>query len=405
MKYSKFYFSIFALFVLFNDELFYGFLTLANIPLESGLKSIEAVIIAGIAYLLLGWELFTSQLSRRNFHQLLALFGLLALYFLTGLLYPHTAIYDNYWAHFLVYGALCIPACYVGMKLARGNYSKQFLTLLPYFVIVVSSVVGYIVVFSSRQGVILGRDEDSVFNYQIASYYLSYCFSYCVFYVFLNKEKGKSIIHNWIIGSILLFLVFYCALGSIMGGGRGAFVYLFVITIFLMFQIFSRGKGGMRIFNLLLLVGAVVTMTLLANRLNVFNTVGAERVIDTLTTDEYRVKYWRDALNVFGESPLWGHGVGSIWWTVGFYSHNIVTDLLAETGIIGAGIVLFIIVSCFVSGIKRSRHYSLDLFMLIMFAGVMTEVSFSGYWISSPKIFLMFGYVFGMSKAERLGYC
>ena len=146
-------------------------------------------------------------------------------------------------------------------------------------------------------------------------------------------------------------------------------------------------------------------MTLLANRLNVFNTVGAERVIDTLTTDEYRVKYWRDALNVFGESPLWGHGVGSIWWTVGFYSHNIVTDLLAETGIIGAGIVLFIIVSCFVSGIKRSRHYSLDLFMLIMFAGVMTEVSFSGYWISSPKIFLMFGYVFGMSKAERLGYC
>lgn len=402
MSISKYIFPFFALFVIFSDELFNSFLLISGIFIESGMKSKEAMLIAGVAYMMMTWDILKNSFSFRNYLQFLTLFIILALYVLTGFLYPHTFIYNNYIAYLLSYGSLSIPAAYVGIRLARGGYEKAMLQLLPLFLIVVSLIVGYVVLFSAFFGFLLNGTGDG-FDYQNSSYYLSYCFSYSFFYVFFyhKDNKDKKGLLSTIKYLIVIFLIFFCAVGCILGGGRGAFVYLVLITIYLVYRVIKRSKGKNKIkyFFILGIVG--VLMVIIATYFDIFHSVGAERVSKGLTTDVLRMQSWTDALNAFAESPLIGWGIGSIWWTVGFYSHNILTDFLAEMGLVGTTIMLFVIARMVISLLHRSKNSNFDMFLLLLLLGSLVQAAFSGYWISSFKLFLIFGYVFGGYKNKR----
>lgn len=391
-------FALFALFVIFADELFYGYVSIAGLGLESGMKSREAIIIAGIAYFLLLKDMFNHKLYRRNYSQLIALLVLLILYYLTQFFFPSGDKHGKYMAHFLAYGALCMPACFVGMRLARGKYSEDVLKLLPIFVIAVSVIVAVAVVTTSMSGAILNNDED-VFNYQSASYYLSYCFSYSFFYVFLYKNKSRNGFSKLETAGMLIML-FVCAIGCILGGGRGAFVYLVAVSAFIIFRLMKQ-NGKMKVTTIALLLMAAGIMLFLAQRFQSFESTGFLRVTENLTTDDTRSELWKRAIDAFRESPIFGHGLGSIWWTVGFYSHNMLTDFLAETGLIGTIIFVVVLIKIFICLYKRSKISSFDMFIFLVFLGAMVEYTFSGYWFSAPKLFLAFGYVFGLRRNER----
>ena len=288
------------------------------------------------------------------------------------------------------------------MRLARGGYEKAMMTLLPLFLIIVSLAVGYVVLFSSFFGFML-NGAGTGFDYQNSSYYLSYCFSYSFFYVFFYQKDNKE--KKGCLGSIIyfavIFLIFFCAVGCILGGGRGAFVYLVVISIYLVYRVIQRSRGSSKIKYILILSVVGVLMILIANYFDIFHSVGAERVSKGLTTDVLRMQSWTDALNAFADSPIFGWGIGSIWWTVGFYSHNILTDFLAEMGLLGTTIMLTVLTKMVVSMFQRSKVNSFDMFLLLLFLGSLVQATFSGYWISSFKLFLIFGYVFGASKTKQ----
>lgn len=401
MKQSKtrIWFPLFALFVIFSDELFYGFVSLSGMGLESGMKSREAIVIAGIAYLLLIKDMLNHKLSNRNYIQLFALLILLVLYYVVQYLYSGGAKPDRYFSSLLVNGALCIPAGYVGMRLARCYYNEHVLKYLPFFVIAVSSIVAAAVFKSAVTGVLL-NDEDDVFNYQSASYYLSYCFSYSFFYVFLYKDKrdkGFSRLEKY----GMTVMLFVCALGCILGGGRGAFVYLVCVSTFVVYRLLKQ-KGKAKGTTIVLLMIAAGVMVILAQYFQVFESSGFTRVSGRLTKDDARTQLWFLAMNAFQESPIIGHGLGSIWWEVGFYSHNMLSDFLVETGIVGAVFFVTVLIKIFVCLSKRSKVSSFDMFIFLVFLGALVKYTFSGYWFSAPKLFLAFGYVFGMSKQMRV---
>jgi O-antigen ligase len=402
MKLSKYVFPFFALFVIFADELFYGFFRVTGTSLESGLKSREAIVIAGIAYVMLLEDIFKGRISLKNRKQLLWLFIILVLYGITGFFYPHDSSYGNYIARLLVYGALCIPSAYVGIKVARGGYDERILTLLPFFLIAVSLIVGDAVINSSMQDRLLGQEYDDVLNYQNSSYYLSFCAAYCVFHVFFNKTKRRTVF-NTIVYIIIVMMIFLCAIGCILGGGRGAFVYLVVISAYLVYRIIQKRKKG-KVGYLALLVVVALAMVYLTSHFQVFNSVGASRISESLTADDARIELWGKAMDSFKGSPIIGHGLGSVWWEVGFYSHNILADLLVETGIIGAFVIMLVIVKCAIKMIRFSRYNTLAMFILIVFSGVLVETAFSGYWLSSSKLFLAYGFAFGYAlDSNRAG--
>lgn len=397
MKIFKFFFPLFALFVLFEEELFYSSVSLFGLSLESGMKSREAIIIAAFAYIMLFFDINHKRLSVRNSKQLFALLVILVLYIISGLMYPHNANYNRYFAHLLSYVSISIPACYVGMRLAREKCQEMLFNLLPFVIVPIVIIVISAVFSSSVNNELLGREDEDVFNYQNASYFLSFCYSYCFFYVFLMNKDIKSVKGVNIKNVVMVFLMFVCAIGCILGGGRGAFVFIVFISAYLIWRLI-RQSGKNTHHRLFLLLMASIIMVYLAVHLHVFESSGFLRVSETLTEDDYRMAFIQKALNVFGESPFIGHGIGSIWWTVGFYSHNMLMDFLAETGIIGTIILVTVLFRMFLLLIRWSHYDSLDMFMLIVFLGALVHDSFSGYWISSPKFFMIFGYVFAIRK-------
>lgn len=394
-------FPLFALFVIFSDELFFSFVSVIGAELESGMKSREAIVIAAISFTLIFIDVLKNRFSVRNYKQFVALFFILVLYFITGRLYPHTDIYDRYWAAFLTYGALCIPSCYIGIRLAKGNYNKQIMDLLPYVVVIVSVVVGSAVVLKSMTGLLLSKEEDA-FNYQTSSYYMASCFSYCMLFIFF-KDKKKHAFYDTIISIILFVALFICAIGTVLGGGRGAFVYLVLIAVYLIYRIMKSKGSGMKLKNVFLLLISSAALVFLATRFNILESSGATRLIERLGTineGEARFDSWNDAMKVFSDSPFWGQGIGSIWWTVGFYSHNMLADLLAEMGLVGATIILYVLANILIRQIKLSYNNKFDMFMLLVLLGTLVHDAFSGYWISSPKLFLLFGYIYGVGRPQ-----
>ena len=398
MKISKYFFPFFVLFVIFADELFYGFFRVTGVSLESGLKSREAIVIAVITYVMLFVDFLKGRVSSKNWRQLFWLFVILVLYVLTGFFYPHDSNYSNYMAHLLVYGSLSVPSAYVGMKVARGGFDEQILALLPYFLIVVSLIVGDAVINSSLQDRLLGRENNDVFNYQNSSYYLSFCAAYCVFYVFFNQTKNRSL-WSFLVYMVIIMMIVLCAIGCILGGGRGAFVYLVIISAYLVYRIIGNKKKG-KVGYLVMLVGVAIALVYFASRFQVFESVGASRVAESLTTDEGRMGLWEKAMDSFKESPIIGHGLGSVWWEVGFYSHNILADLLVETGIIGTIIIMSVLIKCVVKIIRLSKSNTMAMFLLIVFSGILVETAFSGYWLSAIKMFLVYGFVYGYSSVS-----
>lgn len=389
MKYfSKYIFSFFALFVIFADELFLIYASISGFRLESGMKSIMAIGIAIVGYSLLFVDLIKNRFNKNNFIQFIILSFILILYYITGIVYyPQN---KNYISEFLVYGSMCIPACYVGMCLARHEYDDYVLKILPYFVVLVSLIVCSSVYRAASQGVLLGFGKEQIFNYQNASYFLAYCYSYCFFYAFLNREENK----NRLLVSMMIVFMFIDAIGTLLGGGRGAFVYIIVITAYLYYRILWK-DGNIKPQNLLLIIISVGVMVYLVNSLDVFDSNGFGRISRNLFKDRNRSTSYAEAIDIFKSSPVFGHGLGSVFWTIGFYSHNMLLDLLAETGFIGTLIIISAFFYMLFSLFKASYISSFDMFILLVFLGALVQSTFSGYWIASFKIFLIFGYVFG----------
>lgn len=394
---SQYLFAFFALFVIFADEMFLSYLSLTQTVLESGMRSIMARGIAIVGYILMIIDIFRREYTRNNRVLFFVLFIILVFYLLTSLAY-YPPIHQ-YWAELLVYGSMCIPACYIGMRLARGGYDEALMKLLPLFVIVVTVFVGRAAVATSMQGAILGQEESGIFNYQSASYFLSFSYAYAFLFVFFNKG-GKRTQYDRLCYTVMILCMLACAVGCLVGGGRGAFVYLVSITLYLIIRLIIRGGKGNYKYLLLLLL-AVGLMVYLVERYDVLGSAGFFRVRDQLTSDDVRVDLWKKAMIAFRESPVFGNGLGSVWWTVGFRSHNLFADLLAESGIIGTTLVSVVLVIAITRLIKWSRISVIDLFVLVLFLGTLVNDLFSGYWIASYKLFLVIGYVYSKKRLHQ----
>lgn len=395
---KKYYFPLFALFVIFSDELFHCFFVLGgSSSLGSGIKAYMAIFIAIISYTLLFIDIVTNRLHKSSFKLLLVLLVLLLLYYSTQFIYPIGSMYNDYKAHLLLYGSMCIPASYVGMRLSKRAYDEEILKLLPLLVILITLAVGLAQYTMLASGKILDKDN-AVLNYQQASYYFAYSFSFGVFYLFFHT-KENVVESGRFIRIIIALALPISILGCLSSGGRGGFLYLAVISVFLFYRIF-RNNRKTRVWLLIIIILGIVSVSYLFNYLGISDSQGFTRITESATSDAGRNDFHRLALNAFKESPIIGNGLGSIWWTVGFYSHNIFTDLLADTGILGTLLMFVVLVKSLIILNKRSYVSSFDFFILLIFMGVGFQSLFSGYWFAMPNYFLVFGYVYGASSKK-----
>lgn len=133
-------------------------------------------------------------------------------------------------------------------------------------------------------------------------------------------------------------------------------------------------------------------------------TSGFSRIVNTVETqDENGRDFLRAmALNSFLESPILGHGFGSVFYEIGEYSHNCVTDALVETGIIGAGIFVFLIIYVWKKSGQMMRYDITNFLWRIIFLDGIVMSLFSGYYLAHLPIYWTVGFVLSFKREKRV---
>ena len=180
-----------------------------------------------------------------------------------------------------------------------------------------------------------------------------------------------------------------------MGGGRGAMVFLVLVTLFIVYKLISINKAHRTRFLLYIFIIGFI-FAYIASVAGVWESDGFNRVATNIAHDDERTRLVSIAFKSFFDSPLFGHGLGSVWYEVGYYSHNIGLDLLVETGIVGTIIGVVIIFVMIKRMMKLCSFDKSFIFLMIIFIESLIQGSFSGYWLNTPTLWLVFGMVFSV---------
>lgn len=372
-----------VLLVIFLNEICSCTQILTGITEGSVVEHAWAILLAGVTYTMLLLDGMRGKLTKRNIRVLSLLFVILVLYFVTSFFYNESR--PLHFSNLLMFISESIPAAYIGMRLARCRDFDKINDLLPFFVIPFALLIGTIGIQYAAIGERVNND-DSGLNYQTVSYYTAFSYSYAAYYVFL-KQKIKGL-YMAILRIVMLFMMFYCGMVCLVSGGRGAFVFIIFISLYFAYSYLKNSKKHrMRTIAVLIIIAAVVVW--LINRFDVMESAGMLRVMDKMMEDEHREILYHRAYEAFIASPILGNGVGSVWWTVGFYSHNMILDLLSEVGILGTTIVFIILIKTALKLLRLFRYNHIFLFFMIVMLGALVRSMFSGYWVAAIKLFFI----------------
>lgn len=394
---------IVALFVIFFDELFNCTAIVRGLTVESGMKQYEAMLLAAIGYLMLIYDLLHKRIKIREYQVLVILFAILLLYMLTPLFYG--ASIQNHTVYMLAFGSECIPAAYIGIRLSKSGSIHRINDLLPYAVIPISLLIGTIGLAAAMMGTTVGGADyqeggDTGLNYQSLSYMMAFSYTYAFYYAFYGNQKSGLL--NVLLRSAMAVDMLFCAAACLMGGGRGGFVYIVAITFFLLMYFLKSSKKH-RGHAILIISLLVIVSIFLIIHMGILQSRGMERVTDNLVEDDGRKDLYKSAFNAFLSSPIFGCGIGSIWWTVGFYCHNMILDLLAETGVVGTFFLLGIVWRSILKLYRLSKIDKIYLFLLLVMAGNLVNCMFSGYYIGAVKIYFVCAFVYCLPKNDTRG--
>ena len=376
-------FAIYINLLFFMNPLYNTYLSLRGISQESG--QLQYICIALFIFSLVfyfKWYIFgPNKITWRQVRIFVAMFIIGFLYYLSGVIYhdmPH-----GYYAAFLYWGSMGISAVLAGIMINRIDRLIEVSKLLPIFTIFTTIIVS----IYAYNGSEMVRNNDYNWNYQSISYFMANCFLFNAYYLFFFKNT-KSFITKIIKIAVSITMVANLFL-KLNAGGRGATV-LIIFSIFYLLYYLLRNHI-IKPHNLILICLAFILIFIyIANSFNLWESSGFDRVTHMLQYNtETRENSYTIAIQYWTMSPFIGYGVGSIWHTVGFYSHNLFCDLLSESGVIGTSIILSLLIISLTRIYKLTRLY--NEYMLILFYSFtgLIMLMFSSYWISNETFWFI----------------
>ncbi len=379
----------FFLFSLFSEYIFHTYLVITGNLVESGMLQKLLLVVFAVTICILIKDIFKGFVSRNSKHILIWLGAIAILYLLTGMLY-NQAPPEGYRAHFLKFGVLCIPMAIWGIHLNTHRYFDKVVRLIPLFVIPLALILGTVGLSYAQMGEMLG-DNDAGLNYQNLSYCMAVFFVCSVYYSLIADISHKGFF--FFVRYVMFALIVYCPAICLLSGGRGAFVFILfsaLLTIYLLRK--RRVLNSIQIFIIFVVLAGIFLYVF--SSLGISETKGFNRITERLTDSSSRDILYEKAIDAFFDSFGIGHGVGSVWWTVGFYSHNMFTDLLSEIGLLGT---LFFSSILYKTG-KRLLVFGMQesfyMFVLLIFAKAFVQGMFTGYWISNSYLWFGIAFVF-----------
>ena len=379
--------GFFILVVAFSYSIYFVIATFLGIPQEGVVfrlySGILAVVVAFVFFLSI------HRIPRRIYIGGLLLCAIIILlYFSTRCFYDE--VNNRYTSYFLSMGVRFIPAVLTGMyMLSHDDIMKKVeYALLPFILLYTITLAS--VAFTANIGVNIAQTFNTDFlNYQSISYYSIFAFGFNM-YLIVQCSNSYTRYRRYILIALAILQVII----TIMAGGRGAFVLGCVFTLYFALKHITFSK---LISYILIGLAVLLTINAILSDNEIFK-MGFERIYnffgntEAIGTDNRWIR-WNLAWNAFTKSPVFGHGLGSVFYEVGFYSHNIFTDMLCEGGVVLFLIFIFVLMKFIrASQILITEDYRNEIIVIVFLCSFVMN-SFSGYYLSDTGIWLSLTYV------------
>ena len=379
--------GFFILVVAFSYSIYFVIATFLGIPQEGVVfrlySGILAVVVAFVFFLSI------HRIPRRIYIGGLLLCAIIILlYFSTRCFYDE--VNNRYTSYFLSMGVRFIPAVLTGMyMLSHDDIMKKVeYALLPFILLYTITLES--VAFTANIGVNIAQTFNTDFlNYQSISYYSIFAFGFNM-YLIVQCSNSYTRYRRYILIALAILQVII----TIMAGGRGAFVLGCVFTLYFALKHITFSK---LISYILIGLAVLLTINAILSDNEIFK-MGFERIFnffgntEAIGTDNRWIR-WNLAWNAFTKSPVFGHGLGSVFYEVGFYSHNIFTDMLCEGGVVLFLIFIFVLMKFIrASQILITEDYRNEIIVIVFLCSFVMN-SFSGYYLSDTGIWLSLTYV------------
>ncbi len=315
---------------------------------------------------------------------------------------------ERYKGLFLSFGVRCIPSLLVALLLAKyDNYIDKMIKALPVFMFMYTLAVLLAVLNKSDSKYVKELFDTGGMNYQNVSYYSCYAFLMNYLIIGLHGKVKFPGVFNNVVAKIffvaLLPVQVYCMLS---GGGRGALVLFFIGVLILTFFCFGDRFKRVETYVYLIIIGVIVVIVYRY----LINSEGLSTGIRRLTnffTDANAIKtdvrndLREDAILLWGASPIFGWGMGSVFYVFEVYSHNMVSDMLMETGIVGT----MIMVICMIISLKTmfkliSRDSKYVIIALVLICSIVM-LQFSNYYLSDSGLWFALFYFMAKNDIQK----
>lgn len=379
--------GFFILVVAFSYSIYFVIATFLGIPQEG----VVFRLFSGILAVVVAFVFFLSihRIPRRIYIGGLLLCAIIILlYFSTRCFYDE--VNNRYTSYFLSMGVRFIPAVLTGMyMLSHDDIMKKVeYALLPFILLYTITLAS--VAFTANIGVNIAQTFNTDFlNYQSISYYSIFAFGFNM-YLIVQCSNSYTRYRRYILIALAILQVII----TIMAGGRGAFVLGCVFTLYFALKHITFSK---LISYILIGLAVLLTINAILSDNEIFK-MGFERIFnffgntEAIGTDNRWIR-WNLAWNAFTKSPVFGHGLGSVFYEVGFYSHNIFTDMLCEGGVVLFLIFIFVLMKFIrASQILITEDYRNEIIVIVFLCSFVMN-SFSGYYLSDTGIWLSLTYV------------
>lgn len=355
------------------------FLGIRGGDLEGTTMRIVLVVIAGLSWIsYIGFRPIYRNERRMLF--LMMIFGVLFL----STQYSHSNClnYKGYIGQLLRWGSDCVSGCLIGMILTKCRDYSLIHKILPWECIALTPFMAFATVsLGATQG---QMHLEGGMNYQTVSYAMAELFSFSFFYLFIY-DIAYCRIKKILILITMLIQASCCA----MSGGRGGLVLLVVYIVYFAFYLLKNNiVSKLKFFIYGILIG--IALFIVADCLGVFDSSGFARSSNSLNDDD-RFEVWAEYWKFIDDYPIFGYGLGGDYFTVGFYSHNMIVDFLLELGIIGLLIMPFVFFKTYKKVYLLTKQNTMFVIVMILFLYGLVMNMFSGYWISMNTNWLCFG--------------
>lgn len=239
------------------------------------------------------------------------------------------------------------------------------------------------------------RVFSTLFNPNVLGSYLIFAISTALgCFQYANRKRGLFLGTVIAIGVVCLLFTY----------SRGAWLALaFSIVLFLYWRQEKKYVLG------IIVIGIVVLSVAFPHLWTRINPLTLR--FDTSTS--YRLEIWKTSLQIIRDHPLWGTGLGTLWYYIPQYSktistfiahaHNMYLQLAAEAGLLGLSSFLFFVgitmrnIFIAFKSSRSPRHRGIALGLLVGFTGILVQ-GFVDAAIIAPQFGMLFWIYSGIGK-------